>query len=222
MNFCPYYVPNPNLQLRQNETVSYVRILHAAPNTPAVDVYVNNNPVAKNVRYREFTKYLSLLPGVYNIKVYAANTTSNPVIDLNTNIPARSIFTAAAIGLPNQVSLQLIPEPHLQRLPGRVYVRFAHLSPNTPNLDITLTNGTKLFSDVQYKEVTDYIPLKPGVYNIQAKVTGTNNIVIRVPNIKLLPNRYYTLYAVGLSGGKPPLQVLIPLDGNSYLKHRSI
>lgn len=220
MYFCPFYVPDPNRNFRQNETVSFVRILHASPNTPAVDVYVNNNPVAKNVRYREFTKYLSLLPGTYNIKVYQANTTTTPLIDITTNIPARSIFTAAAIGQPSEISLQLIPEPHLQRLPGRVYIRFAHLSPNAPNVDITLYNGTKLFSDVQYKEVTDYIPVKPGVYNIQARVAGTGNIVLRVPNIKLFPNRYYTFYAVGLAGGNPPLQVLIPLDGNSYLKHR--
>lgn len=219
MNFCPYFYPSTSGPFRQNENVTFIRVLHASPDAPAVDVYVNNNLVAKGLRYREFTKYLSLLPGLYNLKVYPSGNTSNTIVDMNVNIPARSIFTAAAIGLMPNISLQLINEPHIQRIPGKTYVRFAHLSPTAPNVDITLPNGVKLFSDVEYKEVTEYIPVNPGMYSIQARAAGTENIVLRVPRIKLLPNRFYSIYAVGLPGGTPPLQVLIPLDGNSYLKH---
>lgn len=216
MFYCPYYKPYPSIY-RQNENTSYVRVFHASPNAPAVDVYINNNPVSRSLSFKGFSQYQSLQPGLYNFKIYPAGRTDTPVIDTNVNIPAKSIYTAAAIGeLPN-ISLDLILEPLFQRVPGRAYIRFAHLSPNAPAVDIVLPNGRKLFSDITYKEVANYISLTPGKYTLNINLAGTNNRVLYVPNIRLLPNRIYTIYAVGLAGRTPPLQVVIPLDGNTYL-----
>lgn len=216
MFYCPYYKPYPSTY-RQNENTSYVRVFHASPNAPAVDVYINNNPVVRGLSFKGFSQYQRLQPGLYNIKIYPAGRTDTPVIDTNVNIPAKTIYTAAAIGeLPN-ISLDLILEPLFQRVPGRAYVRFAHLSPNAPALDVVLPSGRKLFSNITYREVANYIPLAPGKYTFNLNLAGTNNRVLYVPNIRLLPNRIYTVYAVGLAGGTPPLQVVIPLDGSTYL-----
>ena len=57
----------------------------------------------------------------------------------------------------------------------------------------------------------------PSTYRLQARIAGTDQVILDVPNINLTANRYYTVYAVGLPVGQPPLQVLIPLDGQSYL-----
>jgi len=111
-----------------------------------------------------------------------------------------------------------IEDPILPVMPGSVQIRFAHLSPNAPNVDITLPDGTVLFGNVGYKEVTDYLLVYPGTYILQARPAGTYDVVLYIPNITLLPDRFYTVYAVGLAGEIPPLQVLIPLDGNSYIE----
>jgi hypothetical protein len=103
------------------------------------------------------------------------------------------------------------------RKPGRAYVRFVHLSPNAPNVDVS-TGGNKVFSNVGYKKATDYVEVKPGVYNFNVTVSENGQNVLTVPNTRLLPNRIYSIYAVGLAGSSPPLQVLIPLDGNTYLE----
>ncbi|OGO77251.1 MAG: hypothetical protein A2Y23_04615 [Clostridiales bacterium GWB2_37_7] len=205
-------------QYRVVHTNSFVRGLHASPDAPAVDIYVNNNPIARDITYQEFTKYFPLAGGLYNIKIYPAGKTTNPIIDQNVNIPPRSIFTIAATGMLSDIDLTIIPEPPISRLPNETFLRVAHLSPKTPNVDITLPNGTKLFGDVEYKEVTDYIPIRPGTYELQAKLAGTNNIILDVPNTNLRFGNIYTVYIVGLMNGKPPLQVLIPLDGNTYLQ----
>lgn len=203
---------------RARQTSSYVRILHASPDAPAVDIYVNNNLVARDVTYQEFTQYIPLAGGLYNIKVYPRGTTTNPVIDTNVNIPPRSIFTIAATGMLANIDLTLVPEPPINKLPGEVYIRFVHLSPNAPNVDITLPNGTKLFTDIEYKEIPSYIRVAPGTYELQARLTGTDTVVLRVPNVNLRLGNIYTVYAVGLVNGTPPLQVLIPLDGSTYLQ----
>lgn len=218
MFYCPYYLPDEFLYREEAAPVSYVRVLHAAPGAPPVDIYVNNRLVISKLSYRGFSVYVPVSYGNYNIKVFPAGTTQNPVINTNLEISARSIYTVAVIGTLPNLSLQPILEPVIPTIPGKVYIRFANLSPNAPNMNLTLSDGKVLFRDVQYKEVTDYIPMNPGTYAFELRLTSNNERVLYVPNQSLGPNRFYTVYAVGLVGDKPPLQALLPLDGNSYLK----
>jgi hypothetical protein len=198
-------------------TTSHVRFLHASPDSQGVDVYVNNIPIERNLTYKEFTKYFPLAGGLYNIKVYPSGQSQNPLINRNVNIPPRTIFTLAVSGMKEDLELFLAPEPQIQRFPQETYVRFIHLSPNAPSVDIFLATGAKLFEDVEYKEITNYMMMRPGVYEFQFKETGTNNMILQVPNANLRAGNIYTIYIVGLEDGRPPLQVLIPLDGGSYI-----
>jgi hypothetical protein len=216
MFHCPYSYNCPFL-LRETSNNSFVRVLHASPNAPAVDIYINDKLTIRRLPFKGFSSYLRVPAGKYNIKVFPAGKTDTPVINTNVDIPARSILTAAAIGTLPNISLLPIPEPVFNRKPGRAYVRFVHLSPNAPNVDV-VTGGKKLFSNVGYKKATDYVEVKPGVYNFNVTVSENGQNALTVPNIRLLPNRIYSIYAVGLAGSSPPLQVLIPLDGNTYLK----
>ncbi|MGB7605150.1 MAG: DUF4397 domain-containing protein [Lutisporaceae bacterium] len=197
---------------------SYIRVLHSSPDAPGVDIYVNENLIARDVIYKEFSPYIPIVGGLYNVKVYPTGTKINPVIDTNINIPPSSIFTIAATGRLAEIGLTLVPEPPIKRLPDETFIRFVHLSPDAPNVDITLPDGTKLFNDIEYKEIASYIPIKPGKYELQARTFGTNNVILTVPNINFKPGKIYTVYLVGLTTGKPSLQVLIPLDGSTYLQ----
>lgn len=196
---------------------SYIRILHAVPNAPALDVYANGTPIARNLSYRGFTEYMTLAAGTYNIEIYAAGRRDTPILRTSITLPGRSIFTIAAAGRSPNISLLPIAEPRAMMPPGMVMIRFSHLSPNTPGVDIALPDGTILFRDVRFGETTQYIPVVPSTYRLQIRTTGTNRVILDVPNINLAANRYYTVYAIGLQGGQPPLQVLIPLDGQSYI-----
>ena len=218
MLICPYISDYKNY-FRAPDPESYIRILHASPNAPAVDVYVNNVPTFRNISYRGFSQYAQLPGGgLYNIKVFPAGTKVNPVINTNIFIADGKIYTVPVIGeLPN-ISLLPVEDPRIPITPGKASIRFVHLSPDAPNVDITLPNGTKLFSNVGYKEIEKYINVNPGTYTLQARVSGTDKVVLNVPNVRLTPNRFYTVYAVGFASKSPGLQALIPLDGNSYLE----
>ncbi|MCX7773222.1 MAG: DUF4397 domain-containing protein [Clostridia bacterium] len=201
----------------RNRDESYIRIFHASPNAPAVDVYANGMPLARNLRYRDFTLYQTVQPGTYRVEVYPAGRRDMPVLATMLTVPPRSIFTIAAIGMLPNISLLPIAEPKIAVPPGKFLLRFSHLSPTAPSVDLTLANGTVLFSNVRYTETTSYIPIPASTYHFQLRLAGTNQVVLEVPNIALAANRLYTIYAIGLPGGQPPLQVVIPLDGSSYI-----
>jgi Domain of unknown function (DUF4397) len=92
-------------------------------------------------------------------------------------------------------------------------VRFIHLSPNAPGVDVVLANGTPLVTDLIYKEASDYIEVAPGSYTIQIRPTGTNTPVLTIPNVFLQANEYKTAYVVGLVNGTPRLETIILVDG---------
>lgn len=211
-----YVLNNP--YYRMEPMNSYIRILHASPDAPVVDIYANDKLIAKNLSYRNFTPYLNISSGNTNIRVFTAGRKMNPLINTNIFIPAKSIFTIAASGKSSQMGLLALPEP-IRTVPrDKALIRFAHLSPDAPNVDIVLPNGNKLFTSVAYKNFTDYIPVDGGTYTFDAKVTTTSKVILTVPNINIKSGNIYTIYAVGLVTSKPSLQVLIPLDGNTYLK----
>lgn len=213
MNNYFQYLINNTIQ----QTKSYIRILHASPDAPPVDIYLNDRLLLSNVAYQDFSEYYSLDPGEYNVKLYPVGQTENPVIDEDLRVPPSGIYTIAAINKLKDISLYPILDTPMPIPSGRAYVRFVHLSPDAPNVDVRLPNGVNLFEDVGYKEVSDYLLVNPGTYTLNVFPTGTDDRVLYVPNVTLKPNRFYSVYAVGLVEGEPPLEVLIPLDGNSYI-----
>jgi len=215
-----YYLQdiNQNQYGMQRDATSYLRVFHASPDAPPVDVYANGTKLASNLFYSGFTEYMPVPAGRYNVRVFPAGQTMNPVINTDVQIPPGTIITAAAVGRVADIELLPIQDPVIPIPTGMTSLRFGHLSPNAPAVDIVLPDGTKLFTNVGYKQVTNYVPVFPGTYSIFVRPAGTGQNVLYVPNINLSRERFYTIYAIGLVGEAPPLQVVIPLDGNSYIR----
>lgn len=211
----PYYQLYDYYMLRVPS--SYVRVFHASPNSPGVDVYANEKLVAKDLKYKMFSPYLKVPSGEYNIKVYRAGTVRRPLIDTKVSLTPNTIYTVAAINKLESIQLFPIVDSKTAIKPGKTNIRFIHLSPDAPAVDISLRDGKILFSNVSYKGVTNYTTVDPGKYTLLVKAVGTNEVVLTVPSITLRPGLNLSIYAVGLAGGKPDLQLLIPLDGSTYL-----
>ncbi|WP_142413177.1 DUF4397 domain-containing protein [Hathewaya massiliensis] len=210
---------NPNIP---NSLKSFIRVLHASPKSPSVDIYINNVPTIRDLRYRGFTEYLPISAGNYNIKIYPTGNRTDLILEQSVTIAPNKIVTIAAIGRdPRTLSLLPILDPKINIDNSKVYLRIAHLSPNTPPVDIVTSTGITLFKNVSYKQLQGYIPLPPGIYSVDVRLADTTTSILYVPNIRLNANKFYTIYVVGLLNDEPPLQVLIPLDGNSYINFYS-
>lgn len=206
----------PNTPAQPSVPNSYLRILHASPDAPPVDIYVNSNIIARGLAYRQFTNYIPLAPGPYTIRVFPAGQLTNPVINTNVTIPSESVFTAAAVGMLADISLMPIPEVYDPELPmpQNAYVRFVHLSPNAPAVDVTLPDGSVLFRNIPYRSFTQYMMLAPGNYTLLVKPTGSTQAVLTIPNLRFRPGTMYSVYAIGLVGGQPPLEAITSIDSN--------
>lgn len=197
--------------------MTYIRVLHAIPNGPNVDVYVDGNLIVEGLAYGRFTPYLPVEAGNYVVTVYQSGTGTNPLITEDISLSDKDVLTVATIGMVTDPSLYAIPDPDTGMEVGKAAVRFVHLSPNAPAVDLRLADGTVLFDNVSYKDYTAYMDMAPGSYIFEIVPTGTDQPVLIIPNVNLRGDRYYSIYAIGLVGMMPPLQVVIPLDGQSYI-----
>lgn len=213
-------MPEPmyNVDTPQNQTsFSYLRFLQAAPIASGVDIYMNQEQVAKNISYKNFTNYLKVAPGIYNITIYPTGTNTTSLLFSRINLSESKIFTAAITGLSPEYTLELISDRSRSPRPNTAYLRFIALSPNAPDMDILIDN--RLFvSDLMYREVTNYIALHPGSHSILFRDTKTGKILLEDPSARLKNGNFYACYIIGNAYASPGLQVLIPLEGTSYLQ----
>ena len=192
---------------------SLVRVFHAAPQAPNVDVYVNDQKmVFSNLAFGDFTRYVYLDEGEYNVSVYLAGQKDRPVINQMVDVPSQQIFTIAATGNLDNLGLLVIPDK-VSKSPSQNYssVRVIHLSPNAPGVDI-LVDGDTLFEDISFGEGTDYVDLNPGTYNVNV-VLNTDKSVVLPLKVTLNPDKIYTIYIIG---NPPTLQAVQVVDGNTY------
>ncbi len=199
-------------------SVGYVRVIHTVPDAPNVDVYANDELIVSNLSYSHYTDYLSIPEGTYTISLYVAGTKDSPVLANMLTVNRNSILTVAAVGTLSDIGLLAIADANVSRTPGKAMIRFLHLSPNAPAVDITLPNGTVIFSNISFRHITSYIDVAPMNYTLQVRVAGTSNVVLTVPNINLIADKFYTIYAIGLVGGKPGLEALLIMDGENNMR----
>ena len=191
---------------------SLVRIFHAASQTQNVDVYINDQMVFSNLAFGDFTKYVYLDEGEYNVSVYLAGQKDIPVINQMVDVLSQQIFTVAATGNLDNLGLLVIPDK-VSKSPSQSYssLRVIHLSPNAPGVDI-LVDGDTLFEDISFEEGTDYVDLNNGTYNVNV-VLNTDKSVVLPLKVNLNPDKIYTIYIIG---NPPTLQAVQVVDGNTY------
>lgn len=205
--------------VKSNDNMSaYVRVVHIAARGPDVDIYVNDKLTIASLKYREFTDYINLPSGTYNIKVYNASNTAILLADADIFVAPKSITTVIAFTEKLNLALYPVDETPLSSpTTGKAKIRIAQFISNIPPVDIVLSNGTVLYKNVRFRDIRNYIELPIGIYTIELKLVDTDITILYVPNINLKSDKYYTLYLIGLVGNFPSPQMLIPLDGISYL-----
>ena len=76
-----------------------VRVVHASPDAPAVDVWVNGSVAFSNAPFTGITDYAALEPGTYNVQVSPTGATEPIVIDADLDLATQTDYTVVAVGM---------------------------------------------------------------------------------------------------------------------------
>ena len=188
-----------------------VRVIHASPDAPAVDVWVNGAPAFTNLAYKGITSYAMLRAGTYNVKVVPAGMTSPVVIQANLTLKGNTDYTVMAIGTLAQIHPLVLVDNSAPAPADQARVRFVHASPDAPAVDIAVQNGPVLFSNVSFGQSGGYITVPAGSYPLEVRLAGTSTVALSLGNIALKGGQTYSAFAVGLAGNGS-LTALLSLD----------
>jgi hypothetical protein len=188
-----------------------VRVVHASPDAPAVDVWVNDGAAFTNAPFKGITDYAALDPATYNVKVVPAGATTPVVIEADLTLEAKD-YTVVAVGMLENIEPLVLVDNNSAPAAGKAHVRFVHASPDAPAVDIAVAGGPVLFSNVAFKEVGDYLPVDAGTYDLEVRLAGTDTVALAVPGLALADGTVYTVFAMGLAGGEPALTAVPSAD----------
>jgi hypothetical protein len=175
-------------------------VVHTSPDAPGVDLLVDDAVAGTNLEFPNNTGYLALKAGVRNIKVNVTGTATT-VIEADLEFTKNMNYSIFAVDSVANLDALVIEDNLAAPMSGNSHVRFIHLSPNAPAVDITTTSGAIVFGDKSFKEYTDFTPLSAGSYDLQVRLQGTSTVVLELPGISLEDGKIYTVFAKGFVGG---------------------
>src|SRR6185295_2866966 len=116
-------------------------------------------------------------------------------------VTAGTSSTVFAVDSVASISALVLSDDLTPPASGKAHVRFVHLSPNAPAVDVAVAGGAVVFADRSFREFTPFTPLDAGTYDLEVRLAGTTNVVLALPGITLTAGKIYTVWAKGFVGG---------------------
>ena len=181
-------------------TSARVMAVHASPDAPAVDLVVDGVVASAGLAFPSNTSYLSVPAGTRNVKVNVAGTTTT-VIDANLPVSAGANYSVFANGPVSSIGALVVADDLTPPAAGKAHVRFVHLSPDAPAVDVAVTGGPVLFGNRAFQEYTAFTPVNAGTYDLEVRPAGTTTVALAIPGVTLQAGKIYTVFAKGFLGG---------------------
>jgi len=184
-----------------------VRLLHTSHDSPNIDMYINGKRVIMDLPFKHVSQVLSLNPGKYHVDIYPAGNMVDSVLNKKITVEAGKSYTLTTIDTIKKMRLLIyLNQPEVPL--NEAKVRFIHLSPDTPPLDIAVKDRDVIFPMVSYKQATDYLGLTPMTVDLEVRIAGSKEIVLPMSKVQFKTNESYTIVFLGLSKGTPEFQFI--------------
>jgi len=204
--------------LLDTATPANLRVIHASPDAPTVDVVVDDNfaaPLVPALSFPEFTPYVGVTPAAYNVKVTDSATQGIIALDFDAKLEAGMEYSVYATGLLAGIT-ELVLVDDNRPVATESKVRIVHASPAAGDVDIYVTvPGTDIattganFAGIPLRAETGYVSLAPGSYDVSVTPAGDSGTVAIFANITVDAGGVYTAVARDAAGGGGPLGLIL-------------
>ncbi len=180
------------------QTENRVRVMHASPDAPNVDIFVNGQAVLTDVPFFAYSDYLSLPDGTYQVAIAPAGAGTDAAVFVgDLAVAGGQTLTVAAMNFVSNFEVYAYEEDVSPVPAGQARVRIIHASPNAPAVDIKLA-GTDVVA-VAGAAFTDaaILEVDAGSYQFDISPAGSASVVFTTPGLTFESGWSYTLVATG-------------------------
>jgi pimeloyl-ACP methyl ester carboxylesterase len=196
-----------------------VRVVHASPDAPAVDVFVDGEKAISGLPFGVATDPMPLPAGRHDFAVVpAGGALDDAVIEVDDAALAdEGIYEIAAVGALATIEGRIYEVDAAPTTPDQARFRLIHAAPDAPTVDIATTAGPILMGGTAFGEASAYVAVDPGLYDLEVRPVGTEEVALALPNSALDPGTVYDLFAVGrLADGSLSALVVATPTANGF------
>jgi len=195
-----------------------LRVVHASPDAPNVDVYANGSRVLADVPYKAASGLLTVPAGDLPLRVTVAGT--DTAVDAFTNalptLEAGKIYTVFAAGKLAEIAPLAIVEDNSVPAAGQLKLRVVHASPSAGNVDIYLTApgadlavATPALSNVAFRADSGVLPVNAGSYQVRITAAGSKTVAYDSGTLELAVGEDFVVAAVDADNDVSPVSLLL-------------
>ncbi|MBL8223978.1 MAG: DUF4397 domain-containing protein [Chromatiales bacterium] len=199
-----------------------IRVLHFSPDSPRINVLVDNTIVRSGVDYKGGTGFLGVTSErAYDFAIDAILPTANVrILELpQVSLEGGNEFTLVAVGKAANDSVEAVQIPAPINFPGsgQFRVRLLHAVPDVGTVDVYLTAPDVDLATVapaatlDYKEFTDRVEFPAGTYQVRITPEGQpGTVVFDSGSLQFPPGRDLLVGVVTNTGiGASPVSLVL-------------
>lgn len=198
-----------------------VRVFHASPDAPKVNLWVKDAVAASALDYQKSTGYLTLDEGTYKVAVEGIIPGGNAVVigPVDLALAAKTDYDVIAVNTVSKIEPLVLSDTGSLGDTAKVRVRVAHLAAAAPAVKVFVTApGADLASSTAlgtfaFKETLGAIEVAAGDYQVRVTLAD-NTVVFDSGTVTLAAGKDLLVGAVpNVGAGDSPIQLAV-LDGN--------
>jgi hypothetical protein len=188
-----------------------VNVVHASPDAPTVDVYVNGEEALTGLAFGEFSGWVALPAGEHQIQVTAEGAElDTAVIDAMVTIEEGAAYHIAASGLLEEIAPQIYQVDLGMLDDETARIRVIHASPDAPGVDIAVAGGDVLIENLEFPDASDFLEVPAGAYDLEVRPTGTEDVALDLPGVEFEAGTVYDVFAIGQLGDETLTVLVVP------------
>lgn len=179
------------------QTDATIRVVHASPGAPNVDVLIDGQAVIQKLAFGAATDYFSIAGGGHKVQVVPTGQGADAaLIDMDLDADAGKAYEIVAIGRLNEIEGKVF-EVNLDLIDaGKARVRVIHASPDAGTVKVAVSGGDELFGGVDFKDATDYTDVDAGTYSLNVNGDG-DRVLLTAQGIEITAGNVYDIVALG-------------------------
>lgn len=179
-----------------------VRVLHASPGSPAIDVLVNGQAFVKNLAFGSVTDYAPLKAGDYKVQIVpTGQSPDNAVVSKDITVDAGQAYIIAVENPLKDIKAEIYKINLDAVKPGKARVRAIHASPDAGKVDIAITGGDKLFTGLSQGDTSDYKDVDAARYSFDVR-GDKDRVLFTATGVEIAEGNVYDIFAIGQVGDK--------------------
>jgi len=184
-------------------------IVNASPNGGNLDAAVNGSAVASGITYPGNSGYKVVTSGSSNVRV-TESIGGTEVLNGNVNLEGGGNYSLYIVDSANKRKATIVRDDLSAPSSGKAKVRFFHLSPNAPAVDLALSGSgstdinftNRGFNDISTNtSYSAFQEVDAAGLNVTIKLAGTSSVIGVVPIPALTAGKIYTFFVKGFASG---------------------